>query len=522
MIRVESKTDVAVVSNNSHKGNLERVLLFLIVVQVIFYLFSLFGRMPDIDDAWIGEHAYWLAKIGHAKSELMLGWQHQEERILIHHKLMTLIGYPVIKTFGFSLYALKSVSLVFFIVFLYSFYYFTRKKNTLLTKDQFLLSLFILFLFHYTFKFSFIFRPEVIIMFLTFISYNMLAKVINYTNSVPAGSKWLYLFIAGILSGLCGVAHLNGLSVVLAGSILIIVNKRFSFLPLFLFGGLVGFSVYFYDFTGEYGFAFWKQQLFQSVLGKNGGTTDVIGYMANSFLKEHMRFFHDLSIIGFSLLLIVSLMSGLRHLLSKHRLMLQYTLILWIIVAFLFTQKSRQYVLIYLPFLIIIISTVLDMAIKGTPGLRHWIYKGSGRILLFLTVILFAVGSTIFNIKISDEKFKADQNRQLVLNHIGHDVSGLKIVAPMEFIFNEILYFESIQGERLYTTLMQNDSTVYGEGFFKKAASFNRDYILLSGIYKRNLGLSGLDTGKVYSGYKFKGEYNGLTLYKRQELTSLP
>ncbi len=353
-------------------------------------------------------------------------------------------------------------------------------------------------------------------MFLTFISFNMLAKVLNQKDDLNAGKRWLYLVISGILSGLCGVAHLNGLAVALAGSILILVNKNVRLLPAFLIGSMVGFSLYFYDFSDGYGFTFWKQQLFQSVLGTNGGTTDVVSYMANSLLKEHMRFFHDLSIIGFSLLLIVSLIAGFKHLMKEHRLMLQYTLILWLIVALLFTQKSRQYVLIYLPFLVIIISIVLDMFIKGTPGLKQWIYKGAGRLTFILVTIVFIVGSTLFNIKTAKEKYSVNQNRQLVIEHIGNDVSELRIVAPMEFIFNEIVNFKSIQGERLYTTLLQKDTTIYGQGFFKKAASFNRDYILLTGIYKKNLGINDLDSTKVYSGYKYLGEFDGISFYKRQ------
>ncbi|HLN53072.1 MAG TPA: hypothetical protein VK212_05145 [Lentimicrobium sp.] len=525
---------------------IQKLVPVFLVIQVIFYFFGLYGRMPDIDDAWIGEHAYWMAETGHAKSELMRGWQHQEERILIHHKLMTLTGFLVIKSLGFSLYGLKSVSLLFFGLFLLTFYYYGRKNPGKLTRDQFMLSLLIFFLFHYTFKFSFIFRPEIIIMFFTFTSYILLEKGLNDNNNendgtkipLPVGernemkpnhqemyqvkgkianrrSQWIYFFIAGILSGLCGVAHLNGLAVALAGSTLLLLNKKARVLPIFVFGSILGFSLYFYDFSRQYGFPFWKQQLFQSVLGTNGGTNDVIRYMTNSFLKEHMRFFHDLSIIGFSLLLILVLLAGYKYLLKTRRTMLQYSLILWLIVAFLFTQKSRQYILIYLPFLVIFITTVLDKFLKGETGLKDWIYSLTGRIVLFLTVTVFLIGSTLFNIKVSSKKFNPIDNRNFVMNHIGNDVSSLKIVAPMEFIFNEIVHFKSIQGERLYTTLQHSDSTIYGEGFFRKASDFDVDYILLSGVYRENLGVTSLDNNKIYSGYKLLLDTGELSLYKR-------
>lgn len=502
------------IGNKENSAKYRRVLLFLLVVQVVFYLSSLFGRAPDIDDAWIGEHAYWMAKVGHAKSELMNGWQQQEERILIHHKLMTLTGYSVIKLFGFSLFALKSISLLFFGLFLLGFYYFTRKSSQILTKDQFIIAFLIFFIFHYTFKFSFIFRPEIMIMFFTFLSYIMLERVINGYNVLYIGLRWQYLLFAGIMSGLCGVAHLNGLAVVLAGSTLLIINRRIKALPVFLTGSLLSFSLYFYDFTAVYGFKFWKQQLFQSVLGNNGGATDVLQYMAISFLKEHMRFFHDLSIIGFSLVLILVLLAGFRHLMKKQRIMLQYTLILWLIVAFLFTQKSRQYVLIYLPFLVIYISIVLEMLLNGKPGLWKWIYRPIGKTIMLSAILVFLSGSTLFNLRVFSEKFNPAENRKFVESYIGKDVSSTKIVAPMEFIFNEILYFESIQGERLYTTLQHGDTTIYGEGFFRKAAQFDVDYIILSGVYRKNLGVKDLDRNKVYSGYKFIEDNGEISLYK--------
>ena len=96
----------------------DQFLVLLLCLQIAFFIYSLFIRNVDIDDAWLGEHAYWLAKEGHARSELMRGWFLQEVRLLIHHKLMTLLGMVFIKFFGFSVYTLKSVSLLYFALFI--------------------------------------------------------------------------------------------------------------------------------------------------------------------------------------------------------------------------------------------------------------------------------------------------------------------------------------------------------------------------------------------------------------------
>jgi len=476
---------------------LYRLLFAFLCIQIAFYIYSLPGREPDIDDAWIGEPAYWMLKDGHARSELMRGWTNQDERILIHHKLMTLLGYSVVKVFGFSLYSFKSVSLFFFVFFLIIFYYLTVYRKKILNRRQFLIAAIFFFTFHYTFKFSFIFRPEILMMFLTFISFFVLERAVrDKNNSISFG------LIAGILSGLCAVAHLNGIAVIAAGGILLLINRKWKQVISFSIGSIVGFSLYFYDFSMEYGFAFWKNQLFQSVMGESPEKANVFIYMANSLLKEHMRFFHDGSIIGFSLLFIIMFTAGFRYLKTKYRIMLQYTIILMIIVALLFTQKSRQYILIYLPFLVIFISVCLDKWLCSRTDLSAWIYKKGWNIVVVLVILSFVGGSEYYNYRTTKNKFNPTAVRSMIKTNIKGNTSELKIVAPMEFIFNEILYFKSIQGERLYTTLQQFDKTITGKGFIEKAQSFEIDYIILSKPYIDNLGMGKLEKEEVILNYR--------------------
>ena len=79
---------------------------------------SLYRRFCFIDDAWLGERAWWLAKEGAARSELFRGEVGYGDRMFVDHKLFTLCGAAFIRLFGWSLYVLKSVSLVFFVLFL--------------------------------------------------------------------------------------------------------------------------------------------------------------------------------------------------------------------------------------------------------------------------------------------------------------------------------------------------------------------------------------------------------------------
>ncbi|MFH1118664.1 MAG: hypothetical protein V1775_02490 [Bacteroidota bacterium] len=477
--------------------NIYRLVSILLIIQVVFYIYSLFGRIPDIDDAWIGEHAYWMAKEGHVRSELMRGWTQQENRVMIHHKLLTLHGVGFIKMFGFSVYTLKAVSLLYFTLFLIAFYYYTRRLKKIFNPAQFTLAIMLIFTFHFVFKFSFLFRPEIMIMFLTFISFLLLEKIIE--GNLHSFSLSL---LSGILGGLCIVAHLNGVAVAIAGGVLLIWNRKLKELFIFSIGTIIGLSLYFYDFSGEYGFLFWKNQLLQSVVGSENGSSDLIIYMLNSFLKEHMRFFHDLSIIPFSLLFFTMLIAGFGYLKNRQKLMLQYTFLLWLFVALIFTQKSRQYILIYLPFMIIFLSLFLDSMINNRQDLASWVYRKHIRVLVSVFLLFYLISVSYYNIRTSREKFDPQLKRSLMKTYIPGNQSSMRIVAPMDYIFNEIEYFKSIQGERLYTTLQKFDKTIYGSGFLKKAIDFNIDYIVLSRGYRYNLGMENIRINDTLSGFR--------------------
>jgi hypothetical protein len=488
-----------------------RILLALLAVQLAFYVYSLFGRAPDIDDAWIGEHAYWMAKEGHARSELMRGWTSQEERVVIHHKLLTLHGAGFIKVFGFSLYTLKAVSLLYFLLFLAWFYYYTVRLKKIVDHRQLILAALLIFSFHFTFKFSFLFRPEIMIMSMAFFSFSLLEKVAE-----PHRKALLFSLLPGLLAGLCFAVHLNGLAVVAAGFFFLIWAKKWKETLVFSIGALIGMSLYFYDFTPEYGFHFWKDQLVQSVMGRGSEVPDPVFYLLKNLAREHMRFFHDTSVIAFSLVLIISLVAGFRYLAKDHRNLMSYTFLLWLFVAVFSMQKSRQYILVYFPFLVILMTLVLDKMITGQPGLSRLIYRMPVKIFLAILFLLYLVGTSQHNYRTVKNKFSPMVNRELSQEFISGGSDTLKIVAPMEFIFNEIEYFGRIQGEGLYTQLQKSDTTIRGGAFLRKTREFDVDYILLSPVYRRNLGMDIYQEGDTVTGYIVIHSDEHLSILKHQ------
>ena len=118
----------------------KKLIYILLGSTILLFLYSLWQRIPDADDGWLGEHAYWLAKFGYVKSELMRGITEQEIRLLLHHKLFIALGALSIKLFGLNLYILKTISLLFLLIFFRLFYWFTVQKQPLLSKFEFIIA----------------------------------------------------------------------------------------------------------------------------------------------------------------------------------------------------------------------------------------------------------------------------------------------------------------------------------------------------------------------------------------------
>ncbi|HIF69285.1 MAG TPA: hypothetical protein EYQ29_08210, partial [Candidatus Lambdaproteobacteria bacterium] len=94
-------------------------------------LTTLIYRRENYDDAWFGELAYFLATEGVIRSDLfadMLGWGDQ---VLMTHKLWVLLTALWIKTWGFSLWTVKTVALPFVVLQVFLFYRCCRQSWTL-------------------------------------------------------------------------------------------------------------------------------------------------------------------------------------------------------------------------------------------------------------------------------------------------------------------------------------------------------------------------------------------------------
>lgn len=473
--------------------NLRIILLLLIGL----YIYGLWERDADIDDAWIGEHAYWLAEKGYVKSELMRGIVQSEDYLIIHHKLLTLHGALFIKLFGFSVYSLKSVSLIYFVVFLLLFYQYTVNWKGLFSKSDFLFSMIILISFPWLFKFSFIFRPEMILMTFGFISFILLEQVIQSHHK-----PYLKSFLAGLIGGLSITTHLNGLIVFGTGLIILLLYRKIKQSIVFLLAGIAGMALYFYDFNADYNFTFWLVQFRANPALDDALSENLFLLPLISLLEEYLRFFHNPTIFVFSFFFILSLFTGIKFLYRKHRFIFTYTLVSIFLMAVVVFHKYQQYILLYLPMMVIIMAVVWRKLSSGKIIFKH---NHTGKIvktLFIVSFISFIIVSNFANIELAVKKFSANDHKNITSTYIREDPSEVNIIAPMRFIFNEIKTFNRIQGEICYVEFQKSNPEIKGEGFFQKARSFDISYIILTPYYRDLLGLKDIHSINDTFGYK--------------------
>lgn len=113
------------------------------------------------------------------------------------------------------------------------------------------------------------------------------------------------------------------------------------------------------------------------------------------------------------------------------------------------------------------------------------------------------------------DKFSPDQNRELALKYADGKESEMNIVAPMTFVFNEILHFKSIQGDLAYREMQKMDSSIIGPGFLRKAAEFNSELILVESYYQPFLGIEHFQKDDEIEGYTVIDKTDQLLVFKR-------
>ncbi|MCC6138326.1 MAG: glycosyltransferase family 39 protein [Bdellovibrionaceae bacterium] len=204
-------------------------------------LASTYHRRIHLDDAWLGEQAYFLSSQGVVKSDLFAGVLNYKNEVLVYHKFFIILGAAVVSVFGFGIAQLKSISLFFIIAFCFVFWRSSEKLWTF-HRSQKIIFLSLLLSFHLIFEQSYMFRPEVMLLLLGYVIFYQLGEFLK-TNALK------HLVIANLLTGLAIFTHLNGIMYLFATFVLLwFEGKRKAAFMSPLIAAPIG-SLYVYNFN---------------------------------------------------------------------------------------------------------------------------------------------------------------------------------------------------------------------------------------------------------------------------------
>ena len=452
-------------------------------------LVSTYHRAIHTDDAWIGEFVYWANRDGYVHSELFRGLLHSEVYQEVYHKLFVWHSVLAVKLFGWSIYVLKSISLVYLVgVLALSWRYL---KHLPLANRQVATGLYFALLLLNTLvaEYSFLFRPELMLMFLGFCSWLLLRRAL-LSGSVAAAAG------AGVMAGLAGLTHLNGLIFIVAGGLLLLWRRRW--VGAVVFGVLAAAVVACYgiDMVQHHSWALFKEQMFMHPAINNGNHG--IGGRILYLLKEHQRFFHSPKEIVLTLLLLLAayVLYRQRPHTPEFRNLVIYTVLLVLSLDLIVQGKTSKYLLLYMPYLLLLIVVAYDqLALLPAPRLH---LLGRGLLGLYFVVNVIYTG-VVFMEHQGDPQA---QNRQLAQRLKPY--WGKRIIAPLNFIFPAIEHFQ-IQGATYY--FMEADEIrQQGQTFdlFATAASQHIPLIILDSEAFRELQMSApTAVGQSFGAYHF-------------------
>jgi hypothetical protein len=461
----------------------------LAVAGLVLLLASTYHRSIHTDDAWIGEFVYWANHDGYVRSELFRGLLHSEVYQEVYHKLFVWQSVLAVKWLGWSVYVLKSISLAYLAgVIGLSWYYLkylpvrNRQQATALYFALLLTSSLVV-------EYSFIFRPETMLMFLGFCSWLLLRRALLSGATAMAAA-------AGLLAGTAALTHLNGLIFIMAGGLLLLWRRRWVGAVVFGLTAVVVFAGYGIDMVRHHSWELFRQQMFMHPAIDNG--SHGIGGRILYLLNEHQRFFHSPKEIVLTLLLLLAgyILYRKRPHSPEIANLLIYFILLVLSLDLIVQGKTSKYLLLYLPYILLLIVTAFDqLAQIPSPRLQ---LLARGLVGLYV-VVNVAYSSTLFYEHCGDQQAKNEHLAQRLQAHWGS-----RIIAPVNFIFPSITHFQ-IQGATYYF-MLSDESQQRGQPFdlFATAASQHIPLIILDPEALESLRLpTPTRAGQSFGAYHF-------------------
>lgn len=438
------------------KGKNKWWLLF--IASMIFIAYQL-DNIPRTDEEYLGEQVYWLMHEGKVRSDLGyhdLGYDIYQS---IYHKLFVYNGYAFCTAFGWSLFTLHTVSFLYFLLFLAIFYFYCRSRYAS-TSNYLFFAVIILLLFNQDLLYAAgSFRPEIMLMALGFAAYALLEKYLK-------AGKTSTLMLSAFCAGLCMFAHLNGVIFIIAGCLLLLLKKKWKAAIVYGAMAAIAFSPYFIDTLYHADLAyFWHQFTHDPVL--HSSETHWYSLLLK-IVNEQSRFLFTEKQIILTASLAAVLSFSYKRIKQSHAALLLYTLILILSLAIVCPSKSTKYMVIYLPFLYVIL--VEGWQYIEASGRKPKIYTIRLLLVTGLSVSLFYSGKQIMANPANLQSGGIVAEHKVLAKTIRGDHKTINLLAPRLMVFNELGKFNRLQ----------DIGMIAEENFRAYLSSSDIDYVIFS------------------------------------------
>jgi len=467
---------------------------------IIFFLFSLYHRPIVGDDAWFAEQAYWFAKDGYVHTNLFEGFSLYNNHMLVYHKLHVWQGAAAYLLFGWNVYVFKAIPLPYVVLFLFMIFFFLKEIVPIESRGKiFSIFLFLFFINHLVFQQAFEYRPEIMMMCTGFLSYIFL-------HHAQKNNMRTYALLSGLMAGITALFHINGLIFILAGGLLLLINKEYKFIIWFGLGSVLGFLPYFYELTNIQNIKHYLYAL-QHSPAVSADDRSLLGWLKKLVFEYH-RFTHHIYEFTYLLIFIITVSGNWKNI-SKNRHyknLFKYTILLTILMAMLTTGSKTSYLLLSMPYVLLLVSAFFLQTLqikKVTP---------------FLIAVTLIYSVTNLDKDNGTRTYGVPYNPALYANILDkyNIKEGDQIFAPITFIFNEIGKVK-IQCYNAYLLKYHNDpSQVTLKNIFEDIYRRKKSLAILNPSMLNDLKLTP-QVGKIYHGYRYMGQEDNLSIFKRIE-----
>ncbi len=384
---------------------------------LLFLIATIPGYHLHIDEAWIGEQAYFLSRDGYVHSTLFEGFAGNEVRTVVYHRLFVLLGSWCVSLFGWSIGTLRVVPLAAGGLLLALMAHHMRRELGASWRTV-ALAIAIFLLIPLNFTYIKVFRPEMLMTLCGFAGYWALGRFMQ------GGRRW-NLPVAAIAGGMAALAHPYGAIFPLCGILMLLGGRRWRGAALFAAVAVLPAIPYIIDIATHY--ELFHRQISNPLVAEKTRFTILTPLL--NLLEEHKRLFRKPEIILPTLLFILSLVAGVGRE-GWRRFHLIYSVLLVMLLGAAAQDKVVRYAIPLLPFFTIAIAVTAGEWIERPIGNRFW------RAGFALVLVLF-IGVGIDGV-INDLRAEREHVPELNAAIAASIPPGTRCLAPMNFIFEQI------------------------------------------------------------------------------------